>query len=224
MEYLGVEDQRIRIKDIFDRRPPECGGKVSTVLQSGENGYVSIYLRHCCPLSWPLVPYYFGPLSCLWNREILFTNVGNSIARDIDVGVEFNLGLWKKCFSPPLLSLAVWFKFISTPCNALHHGSIAFSICIQIYSRHVYGSWDCFQSFPSLCKPNKQRKPTSHPQHSNAISRGSFQQPTFSTSTYHSKLLQILERSRPIFHISYPYFYARNEWRYTRGTDVFLNF
>ena len=185
MEYRGVEDQRIRIEDIFDRRPPECGGKVSTVLQSGEDGYVSIHLHHCYPLSWPHVPFDFGLLSCLWNREILFTNVGNSIARDIDVGVEFNLGLWKKCFPSPLLSLIVWFKFISTcDVHALRHSSIAFSLSIQIYRRHVYGSWDCFQSFPSLCKTNIQRKPTSHPPHSNAISRGSFQQPTFSNSTY----------------------------------------
>lgn len=91
MGRLGGVDQRVRIEDLLDRRPPECGGEVGTVFQSGENGYVNPPA-----ISFPLLDHFLCLILayfCVFETERTILLMYETLARDIDVGVEFNLGL-----------------------------------------------------------------------------------------------------------------------------------
>ena len=63
-------DQRVGIEDFLDRGSPASGGEVGAVFKGGEDGYVMVSAR----------------------RHERLANV-RPTARDIDVGVEFTLGL-----------------------------------------------------------------------------------------------------------------------------------
>jgi len=67
-------DQRVGSEDLLDRGSAERGGEVGAVFESGEDGYVASInqLRRTLPDRIPLTAL---------------------VARDIDVGVEFSLGI-----------------------------------------------------------------------------------------------------------------------------------